>query len=103
MASKALIKLEPYQIPLPKVDDIIYVWQSEDSSGGRARVSKVDDKWLKEQESHFIEVKQLPGRSMQWRALAKDQAALKEKYGDQIAYSYSARKEVERLAKQMLL
>ncbi len=96
-------EIEPYAAPLPSEGDIIYVWQGKEESGGRARVSKVDDSYLHNQKAHFIEVKQLPGHSFNWRHLAKDQASLMEKYGDKIAYSHSARQEVERLAKQMLL
>lgn len=77
----------------PKVGDVIYVRGSmsfdhgeDDYVGGLATVSEVKPGISAGEKSYFISFEEVPGHSLNWDFLAKEQDKLAKEYKNQVAY-----------------
>ena len=81
------------KIPPVKKGDKIYVNSSyylshgsDDFEGGIATVSKVTENMSAGNKTPFVEIKERPGSSYDWKELSKKQKELKKEFGTQKAH-----------------
>jgi hypothetical protein len=79
---------------VPKVSDIIYVGSRrylghgrDDLAGGKATVTQVEEMMSLGKTVPFVSVRESPTRSFNWEVLEKEQAHLKQEFGNRWAHS----------------